>query len=181
MKNNLIELQNILRQNGILISFSGKFSQGIIEELGDAIKKYMEDEERPQNDVFNVFAIFIEQSQNIKNYSKKNENSIYYDKISNSGIVNIGKSENEYFIWSRNLIKNSDIAVLTQKLESIKKMDKSELKKYYKEQIKKDVPIDSLGAGVGLIEIARKASKPIEYSINKADEEFSFYELRVIV
>jgi hypothetical protein len=47
--------------------------------------------------------------------------------------------------------------------------------------MKKDVLPDSMGAGVGLIEMARKASRPLEYSVEKIDDKFSFFELRVIV
>jgi hypothetical protein len=117
MDNNLLELQNTLRNNGILISFSGRFSQGIIEELGDAIKKHMEAEDRPKNDIFNVFGIFIEQTQNIKNYSSKKMLTDAYNTITNSGIVSIGKSDTGYFIWSGNIIENCDKLKLHEKLE----------------------------------------------------------------
>lgn len=177
----LLSLQNNLRDAGILISFSGRFSQGIIEELGEAIKKHMEAEQRPQNDIFNVFAVFIEQTQNIKNYAAANEQDIHLDKIINSGIVSIGKLDSGYFIWSGNLVKQEDVAALSEKLDRVVGLDKMELKKLYKEQLKKDLNPDSRGAGLGLIDIARKASAPIQYSINPIDEEFAFYELRVII
>lgn len=181
MKKNLIELQNILRDNGILISFSGRFSQGIIEELGEAIKNYMEAEKNTKNSIFNVFAIFVEQSQNIRNYTISKEETCNYDKISNSGIVNIGRDGDEYFICSGNLVENNDTAKLIERLELIKGMGKEELKKLYKSELKKELPEDSISAGVGLIDIARKASQPIEYSLDRIDDTFSFYQLRVVV
>ncbi|WHH58517.1 SiaB family protein kinase [Petroclostridium sp. X23] len=181
MEKKLLGLQNILRKSGILISFSGRFSQGIIEELGEAIQKHMEAQDTPKSDVFNVFAVFIEQTQNIKNYTSLKQGSEGYDRISNSGIVSIGKSDSGYFIWSGNMVENADSTALIDKLEYVKKLDKNELKKLYKEQMKKDVLPDSMGAGVGLIEMARKASRPLEYSVEKIDDKFSFFELRVIV
>ena len=181
MRNNLFELQNTLRSNGILISFTGRFSQGIIEELGEAVKKHMESENRPQNNIFNVFAIFIEQTQNVKNYSSSKEKSPYYDRIANSGFTCIGKSEEGYFISSGNLIEECDIQTLIDKLELIKDMNKDELKKLYKELMRKEITPDMKSAGIGLVEIARKASFPIEYSIKEVDDLFSFFELKVIV
>lgn len=181
MEKNLLELQNILQNSGILISFAGRFSQGIIEELGEAIKKHMEAEDNPKNDIYNVFSIFIEQTQNIKNYSVCKKGSDFYDKISNSGIVTIGKANPGYFICSGNLIENYDVPALKEKLDTIMHLDKNELKKLYKEQIRKELKPHCLGAGIGLIDIARKASIPIEYSIQKLDEYFSFFEIRVTV
>lgn len=59
------------------------------------------------------------------------ENSLNYNKISNSGILTIGESDSEYYISSGNLIENIDIDPLINKLDLIKKMDKDELKKLH--------------------------------------------------
>jgi hypothetical protein len=181
MLNNLLELQSVLMNNNILISFSGKFSQGIIEELGEAIKRHMESEDKPQNKVFNVFGIFVEQTQNIKNYMMRKEGSSNYNKISSSGIVSIGETDSGYFIWSGNLVENSDLAKLIDKLDKIKAMNKDELKKYYKEQLKRELPEGSLSAGVGLIDIARKAAMPIYYSVEPRTDNLSFFQIKVTV
>lgn len=181
MEPNLFDLQKILQNYGILISFSGRFSQEIIEELGDAVKKYLETESISQNDTYNVFSIFIEQTQNIKNYSGMKSNCLYGDKIANSGIVTIGKSEIGHFVSSGNLMERQDADALMAKLGIISSSDKVGLKKMYKEQLKKDIPLDSIGAGLGLIDMARKASRPIEYSLIKMDHEFSFFTLKVYV
>ena len=180
-KVDLIDLQNRLKSQDVLISFSGRFSQVIIEELSFAIRKYMESEEQSKSDVFNVLSIFIEQSQNIKNYIFSKEGSDCFDEIVNSSVIVIGKEEKGYFICSVNLIFNFDQDRLTEKLERIKNLNKDELKKLYKEQIKKNLDIDSQGAGIGLIDMARKSSLPIEYSITKLDDKRSYFTLSVTV
>lgn len=181
MVNQLINLQRTLKAEGILISFSGRFSQGIIEELGEAIKKHMEDEDYPRNDIYNVFAIFVEQTHNIKNYAWSKEGTEFYDKIIASGIITIGKNEKGYFVSSGNLIENTDTEDLAARIDGIRVADKQELKQRYKEQMKKELAPGSMGAGVGLIDIARKASLPITYSILKVDEQLSFFTLTVAV
>jgi len=176
----LIDLKGTLEASGILISFSGRFSQGIIEELGEAIKKHMEAEDRPRNDIYNVFAIFVETSHNIKKYATSKISSNFYDRIYNSGIVTIGKTEEGYFICSGNLIEESDAKLLSANLDLLIQMDKEQLRQQYKAQRKKELPPGSLGAGLGLIDIARKSSKPLDYSLLKIDE-LSFFTLTVMV
>lgn len=178
---NLIDLQKKLRQDGILISFSGRFSQEIIEELGGAVKKYLETEATSQNNIFNVFSIFIEQTQNIKNYSAQKKGSVLGERIANSGIVAIGKSEMGYFVSSGNLIESRDMEPLVAQLEKITVQDKTGLKKLYKEQMKREMINSSTGAGLGLIDMARKASKPLNYSIIKVDEDTHFFTLQAQV
>ena len=70
---------------------------------------------------------------------------------------------------------------LSEQLDLISGLNKDELKKLYKEQLKKDVLPGQNGAGMGLIDIARKSSVPIEYSFEARDKSFSFYELKAIV
>jgi len=176
----LIDLQSTLGSSGILISFSGRFSQGIIEELGEAIMKHMEAEDRPRNSIYNVFAIFVEITHNIKKYAVSKLGSEFYDRIYNSGIVTIGRNEEGYFICSGNLIEKADSERLAEKLDSLIHLDKDQLKKRYKEQMKKDLPPDSTGAGLGLIDIARKSSKSMNYSMRNM-QDLSFFTLTVRV
>jgi uncharacterized protein YqgQ len=181
MQTNLFELQKILQQHGVLISFSGRFSQEIIEELGDAVKKYLETESISQTETYNVFSIFIEQTQNIKNYCGKKANSRLLDRIANSGIVAIGKTDLGHYISAGNLIEAADAAKFATQLDTIIAMDKQELKQYYKQQLKADIPPGTNSAGLGLIDMARKASRPLEYSIMKLDESVCFFTLKAFV
>jgi len=136
METNLMNLQKEMQNYGVLISFCGRFSQEIIEELGDAVKKYLETEDASQHENFNVFAIFIEQTQNIKNYSAQKGSVALGDRIANSGIVAIGKSTTGYFVSSGNFIENKDVQSLRAQLDTIVAQDKTGLKKMYKEQMK---------------------------------------------
>ena len=179
--NDLLHIQRTLRQNGLLISFSGRFTQEIIEELGAAVKRYMEVEESPKNDIFNIFSIFIEQTQNIKNYCGSKEGAVY-DHISNSCIVTIGKTETGgNYICSGNLVEEQDLQGLITKIDSVITLDKVELKKLYKETLKRPLSEETNGAGLGLIDMARKAKEPLEYSVTKVSEQYSFFTLKTVV
>lgn len=181
MELNLLELQKVLQGYGVLINFSGRFTQEIIEELGDAVKKYIETEDTSQHDTYNVFSVFIEQTQNIKNYSAQKEGTPFGERIANSGIVAIGRSENGYFVSSGNIIEEKDIAPLIGKLDEISAQDKTGLKKMYKEQLKKELPPGSLGAGLGLIDMARRSPLPLQYSVYRIDAHLSFFTLTVCI
>jgi hypothetical protein len=177
----LFQIQKTLRDNGLLITFSGKFTQAIIEELGEAVKKYLELEEKPQSDIYNLFSVFIEQTQNIKNYCNDKKGKESYQQIANSGIVTIGKTEKGNYVCSGNLVENTDSHKLTEIIDGIKQLDKKGLKQLYKEILKKDVPPESLGAGIGLVDMARKSSLPLEYSLTKVDDHFVFFSLKAVI
>jgi hypothetical protein len=169
----LTDIQNILRINHIITCFSGRFSQGVIEELGVAIKNHMKSEASPKSMIYNVFSVYIEQAQNIKNYISSKENSPAGKLIANSSVVCIGTTAEAYFIWSGNLVEHSDVGLLHNRLELIAGI--------YKEELKKEMIPGARGAGIGLIDIARKASLPLEYSFQPIDDQLSFYEIKVVI
>lgn len=181
MELNLLELQKTLQGYGVMINFSGRFTQAIIEQLGDAVKKYLETEATSQNDTYNVFSVFIEQTQNIRNYGEQKSRSPFGERVMNSGIVAIGKSAAGYFVSSGNIVENADIRQLTSTLDEIQALDKPGLKKRYKDQLKKAVPPGDTGAGLGLIDMARRASGPLSYSFTPLDENLSFFTLIVSI
>ncbi|MDU2064081.1 MAG: SiaB family protein kinase [Sporomusaceae bacterium] len=181
MEINLLDLQKLLQNYGVLISFSGRFTQAIIEELGEAVKNYLDTEATSQNATYNVFSVFIEQTQNIRNYGSRHEGNPLGDRIDNSGIVAIGRNEAGYFVSSGNLVAASDVASLTKRLDELAGLDKAGLKRLYKEQLRRDIGDETAGAGLGLIDMARKASKPLHYSIVPHDDQLSFFTLKVQV
>lgn len=177
----LCEVQHFLQSNGILISFSGKLTQGLIEEYGAAVKKYLEQAERPTSEIHNVFSIFIEQTQNIKNYCSSKDNSPHGEQIASSSVVTIGKEELQHVIRSGNLVENADVVLLREALDQIVALDRTELKQLYKAKLREAVDQDALGAGIGLVEMARKAKRPLEYSITPIDEHLSFFTLKAVI
>lgn len=181
---NLLELQKNLERIGIMISFSGQFSQGIIEELSEAIEKHLSKENLAKGDIYNVISIFVEQAQNIRNYTASKENMLNqenYEKIESSGIVTIGKDEDGFFIYSGNLIEENDIEDLYQKLTDLRNLNKDDLKKLYKEQLRKSRDDQQKSAGLGLIDIFRKATYPVVFSFSDYNRELKFYSLKVTV
>ncbi len=181
MNRDMLEVQRLLISRGILISFSGKLTQALIVEYGEAVKTYLETDNRPQNEAFNIFSLFIEQTQNINNYCASKVNRPLYETILYSSIVTIGKMENGSYVCSGNLIENQDIESLKAHLDTIIQQDKAGLKAMYKNRLKQDLPPDHVGAGLGLIDMARKATVPLEYSIIAQDDSLSFFTLKAIV
>jgi len=125
MGSNLHELQRTLRRLGIIISFPGHFTQGIIEEMSEAIRKHLENQNTSKSGVYNVVSVFVEQTQNIKNYATFKQNASISDQISQSGIVIIGKNEDGFFVSSGNLVLNEDIPALESRLQEISGLDKN--------------------------------------------------------
>jgi len=167
----LYSLKQDFNKRGIFLSFSGPISQDLVVEIGATLKKKMKLEEAGKTTVLRVFSAFVENAQNILHYSAE----------SNFGIIAVGSERDCYFILCGNSINNERVEPLREKLTKIKSMSKEELKQYYKEQRKKGPDEDSKGGGLGFIEMAKKASRPIEFDFRKINDLHSFFSVRIVI
>ncbi|MFA6506741.1 MAG: SiaB family protein kinase [Treponemataceae bacterium] len=175
---NLAALQRSFSEQGILMCFNGSFTHGIIEEIGTAIRRYLEGEKLTSGSITDVFAVYIEQTQNVKNYLERRR---FAPEARNAAVIVIGNAGGMYQVCSGNTIAHSDIEELTSRLETVNSLDKTGLRKFYKERIREPHDPASPSAGLGLIDIARRASTKLEYSFQTIDEEYSFFSLSVSV
>ncbi|PLX13230.1 MAG: hypothetical protein C0594_01485 [Marinilabiliales bacterium] len=89
---------------------------------------------------------------------------------------NIGDS---FLISSANLIENSEISSLKIKLDQVNSLGKDELKSLYLDILQNEGISNKGGAGLGLIEMARKSGQKLEFHFEKYDENFSFFYLQI--
>ncbi|MCG5241559.1 SiaB family protein kinase [Azospirillum doebereinerae] len=176
----LFNLQELLSRQKLLICFSGPFSHSVIEELGKAVRNHLENEQIEKSSIMDVFSVYVEQAQNVRNYTASRE-ALGRPIPANSGIVVIAKDGDHYVVSSGNLVEAEDVPGLSASLEKLRGLDKAGLKAAYKEQTRK--PRDSMGAGsgagLGLIDMARKATRPLEYSVRAVDSRYYFFSLEV--
>jgi len=174
--------KSMMDERGIIFSFSGYLSEGVLYSLGEALRHKMTLEDTDITTVKKVFSVFVEQSQNIIRYSA--------DKLVgpgdhgielSSGMVTIGREEGHFYIVCANSMRQDQVEKLRERLETLKSMDKEEIKTYYREQLREAPDADSRGGTIGLIEIARRASAPIEFDFKPEDNGTSFFCLRVSI
>ena len=182
MKLDLYDFYQDAKGKNVIFYYCGPVAHAGIEGVAQTLRRNLEYEDAGNLTAQSVFSVFIEQMQNILNYSaervSKPEDSENDLRV---GVVVIGHENSGYFILCGNKMYSSDVPALSEKLELIRNMNKDELKALYKERRRMDPAPESKGAGLGLIEMARKGTEPIEYGFLPVDGEFSFFTIRVVV
>ena len=177
----LHEVRRALSSEGILMCFNGPFSHSIIEELGKAVRRYLESDEVRKGSLMDVFSVYVEATQNVANYANREGRPEEERQRLNSGIIVIGRRDEHYVIQSGNPLQPEDAGPLRDRLDRIIALDKAGLKALYKERMRQPLEAGSQGAGLGLIEMARKASEPLSYAIVPGEGGLPFFSLKVIV
>jgi len=178
MLENLNKLKRELDREGILLTFCGPMSHGIVEGIGNALRNKMEEDEVSRNITSKVFSIFVEQVQNVIHYSCE---PVLEDEGMRFGIVLVGKTDEYFFVMGGNKVSKSQVTQLRENLTMLQSMNKEELKALYRKKRKEAPHSASKGAGIGFIEMARKSSAPIEFSFEDLDSNYSFFTVKIKV
>jgi hypothetical protein len=153
----------------------------LLEALGHTITRKMQIDETSTTTANRVFGVFVEQVQNIIRYSAEREIDHRMGEEFSTGTITIGREDGKFFVVCGNLVHSKDEDGLRSRLELLQRMDKNELKVFYKEKLRQDPDDGSKGASVGLIDIARKASEPLLFDFLPVDADRSFFYLKVFV
>lgn len=176
------DYQETVNSNGIFLTFSGLFTQDFIIKLGDALRSKLSIFSVDRSLELKIFSLVVEQSQNIIFYSA--EKSVLLTPQHEGmgvGTITVGYKDNHFFVFCGNRIENQKVEKLRHKLTIIQKMNKEELKEYYKEQRRVTPDSDSRGAGLGFIEMSRKVSQTIEFDFFKLDEQHSYFSIKAVI
>lgn len=168
-----------MQDEHIILYFKGEITDSlltsILQLIDDKLEKRIEDS-RVKKKVFNIL---LECLQNIYNYYQYQE---FKDVKMHSAILMIKKREESYYVITGNYMSQSRVSKLKDKIDKVNELSKDELKDFYKSVLNNpEQTSDTGGAGLGLIDIARKSGEPIKYNFDNIDEKHCFYSLQVKV
>jgi hypothetical protein len=175
----LLEYYKKMCERNIVLDFQGAISQDMVVGMAELLKNKSSQEFGTTNIVKKLFSIFIEMAQNIAIYSAERVFLDHHYGDVGAGIIVVTEENNNYTITSGNLVKNMAISKIIEHCQRINRMEKEELRQFFKKQIKSSRKRGKKGAGVGLIDIARKSGNPIRCGVTQMDNINSFLVLSV--
>lgn len=163
----------------ILLSFNGPISRSLIEEIGNALRNYLMADEAPMASAIDVFGVYIELTQNIRHYTQLKG---WHDQDASATVVVAHDAAGGYVVSAGNIVEQADGEALLARVEALAQLDKAALKARYKEQLRQPrAPEATTGAGLGLIDIARKASAPLQASLQALPDGRAFVSVSAVI
>lgn len=170
------ELRRELNEDGAVFCYNGYLTEDLLTSIGTVLKTKLQADKVDKKKIRSVFHFFVEQVQNIIRYSLEYEEGIEKAKEFRYGLVIVGTRDDTHYVTCANLIDKNNVGQLKQTLDDIHSMDDAELKVLYKQMLRSESPESSKGAGVGFIDIARKATR-FEYDFVEVDDSSSYFSL----
>jgi hypothetical protein len=180
LASDLADLRETMHDRGVMFCFSGYMTETILTGIAGAVRQKLEVEDADRRTMKGLFSIFIELVQNVIRYSTEKYEKQVEDSLIDLryGVITVGRRGSSYYVACGNMISNHDVERLRVGLDRILELDKEGLKSLYKETLKGPTPETSKGAGVGFIEIARRAPNGFTYDIKPVDDEYSFFAVK---
>jgi len=182
MITNMLEFYNMTKKCNLDIIYSGALWADGIEGIGEVLRKRLTFEEMSLSASQAVFSVFVEQMNNMLMYSVEKQPVANHPAGVPKGVFLLGSKDGIYTAQSGNVMKNENVAWIKNRIDYLNTLDKPGLRKYYKEQIRAENPHpESKGAGIGLIEIAKRANAPIEYEFTPYGDGLTFFTMCVTI
>jgi len=171
----------------IKVIYNGPMWDDGVKGLAEMVKTHLLHDQLPGSASKAIFSVFIEQVTNILMYSEEKEqytqppdNELVDVSIGTVIMGNKTDKRDTFFVQTKNAVKNESIEFLEERINYLNTLDKIELRQFYKEKVREDNDNpDSKGAGLGLIEISRRATAPIGFSFEPISDDLSYFTMYV--
>ncbi|GEM_PF-84879 len=169
---------NLFMDHQIELVYHGSIDSDIADALINIFEHFLYNKDAPVKIQKRAFYILVEALQNVVRHqampnpppSGGSPASLLFQYL------------NGHFVFTlKNLVNDERIPEITKKIDSLNALDKNELNKHYKKILKNEVLSDKGGAGLGLIEIARKSENIISYEFLKAEKGLSWFFFSILV
>ncbi|MDF1549264.1 MAG: SiaB family protein kinase [Bacteroidales bacterium] len=179
MDNSTFSFFEKFSQDNFCMLYDGNIVDDVTDKIIDLSEYHFENQEDYDQSRKKVSFLLAECFQNIIRHGGSSIQET--NKKSETGFFLTRNFDNTYFITSGNLIKNEKVHNLKAQLEKVNSLDKENLKALYLEVLQNKEFSEKGGAGLGLIEIARKSGQKIEYLFVDYNDDFSIFYSQVML
>ena len=172
----VLTLFDELKNNGISLVFLGEFNHEITKMFTTMSERELDRKKEERSTTRKVYHVMVETLQNI---SKHSDDITGIENNIGNGLFLIGNKANIYYVITSNKVANEKIESIEAAIKQVNTLNKEELNALFKKTMKEGKINDKGGAGLGLIDIARKTGHKLEYEFLPLDSEFSLFILKV--
>lgn len=163
------EFDKTVKDSDILMMYKGDFGKDSIMPIIQIIEERIKADQESANKAF--FLILVELLQNVSRHA--------IDSVQRDGIFSISQEQDGYIIAVGNVVDGLTKDELVQRIDNLNALDMDGLKQLYKQTLRDGSFSDKGGAGLGLIEIARKSREKLLYSFDAVAEGKFFFTFNV--
>lgn len=179
----LYDRRTQMAEEGVILTYCGWVSENVVSALGEALRRHLDADAADRGVSKRVFSVFVELVQNVTRYSgERLKGEAPPTSAFGAGLLTVGTNKpGHFYLRCANVVPRGSVETLGARLKLLQGMDPDELRSYYRQKLREPAEEGSQGATIGLIEIARRASRPLTWDFHDIDRETAFFCLEVHV
>ena len=171
-------LSSEMATSGFPLIYKGEMNHQIMRSFAFMANRKIIEKNLPTSIRKRVFHIMIECLQNVTKHSDDFDKK---DQQVGNGLFIIGQNKDSFYVVTGNLVQNEKIKALEDRLIKINQANAKELKDIFLKQMMEGQLNEKGGAGLGLIDIARKSGRKLFYHFVPFDNHRHYFLLAVSV
>ena len=175
------EYYSKLNGGDVLMAFKGSISSELISNVLEVVESRMDEYSESSKIRKKVYNVLVESLQNLYHHIEVLPELMQKEFDDKFGILVVSRQKDRYKITTGNFIGQEKVDVLRNKIDKINSMSRDELKDMYKFILNHQRLSEKGGGGLGLVDIARKTGNHLDYTFEKYDEAYYFFNLDVFI
>lgn len=175
------EYYSKLNGGDVLMAYKGNISSEVISNILEVVESKMDEINESSKIRKKVYNVLVESLQNLYHHIEVLPDDMHEEYKQKFGIFVVSREAEKYKISTGNFITHDKVDVLRNKIDKINSMGKEELKDMYKFILNHQRLSEKGGGGLGLVDIARKTGNKLDYTFEKYDDTYYFYNLDVYI
>ena len=181
MSFNIENYFNGQKNENIILHYKGNIDSDIINHILDTVEEKMTEINEQSKLCKKVYNVLVESLQNLYHHADKVPSDFPDQSAERFGMLVVKKVDAGYVIITGDFVDGNKKEKLEEKIIRINRSTKEEIKELYKFILNHQKISAKGGGGLGLVDIARKTGRKLDYSFAHYNDEYSFFILNIIV
>lgn len=170
----LTNYYNISLPKEVFVSFKGKGSEKAFAEVLEQADEVLHEQKMRSKIRKKLYHIVVEALQNMHHHAERTHHP-------ESALFILGYDDDFYWIVTGNYVLSSEVETLKKHLAQVNATTPEELKRLYRERLSCGDVSEKGGAGLGIIDIARRSGHALSYEFAPPQGDYVFFYLKIKV
>ncbi len=176
----IYDMYKRMENDEIILAFKGEITEELLTSVFQIMESRLEVSPAELRLKKKVNNILVECLQNVYHHMEDFAEDAKSDDPNASAMFLICQDkDNHYRIVTGNHMLNTNVEKLKNRMDEINAMTKEELKTYYLESLKNTELSEKGGAGLGMIDMARKSGNKLDYRFDQLNDSISYFSLMI--